>query len=271
MSLRRDWSAGGNERRRVRPALRVALALSVVIYIGPANVAPAVGDEAPQVRFADEAEMEARPLASGVVRVANRRVVRTAPNGPSAELPPPGGAASPNNPPAPLSLPAGEAAPVPSEALPALDPVPPIQLTPMSTLSTNTAAPAGELPRNLAAEALGDRTVSLGNPAEPISTAAPFYSTPRTPDFVHRPLYFEQKATERDGRSWGAAQPVVSGAQFFGGLAVLPYRMGAQPPPMRLNTGNGVVIPYDRLTARQKIRGILAEAGAVVGIAAILP
>jgi hypothetical protein len=171
----------------------------------------------------------------------------------------------------PLPLQPIESQPIVDDKLPALEPVPPIELTPISQLTTSVAPPTGEMPRNHAADALHEPTALLGDPAEPIRTSAPFYSTPRTADFVNRPLYFEQRATERNGQSWGPAQPIVSGAQFFGTVLVMPYKMGAQPPWMRLNTGNGVVIPSDYLTWRQRFRGAAAQAGAVVGLGLAIP
>jgi hypothetical protein len=49
-------------------------------------------------------------------------------------------------------------------------------------------------------------------------------------NLCHRPLYFQQDYLERDGRSFGPVQPIVSGVQFFGSVPLLPYRMVRQPP-----------------------------------------
>ncbi|MEM8865162.1 MAG: hypothetical protein AAGF31_06395 [Planctomycetota bacterium] len=47
----------------------------------------------------------------------------------------------------------------------------------------------------------------------------------------HKPLYFEQKALERYGHSFGPyLDPVVAGAHFFTRLPVLPYCMGLKTP-----------------------------------------
>ena len=46
----------------------------------------------------------------------------------------------------------------------------------------------------------------------------------------HKPLYFEEEQLERYGHTFGIAQPVVSGAHFFGTLPVLPYKMGIEMP-----------------------------------------
>ena len=47
----------------------------------------------------------------------------------------------------------------------------------------------------------------------------------------HKPLYFEDVQLERYGHSWPrCAQPIMSGAHFFGSVAILPYKMGLQTP-----------------------------------------
>ena len=47
----------------------------------------------------------------------------------------------------------------------------------------------------------------------------------------HKSLYFEQVGVERYGHSSGPIiQPIVSGAHFFGDIALLPYHVGIHPP-----------------------------------------
>jgi hypothetical protein len=47
----------------------------------------------------------------------------------------------------------------------------------------------------------------------------------------HKPLYFEEVYLERSGHTAGPlVQPFVSGAHFFGNVAMLPYHMGLNPP-----------------------------------------
>jgi hypothetical protein len=47
----------------------------------------------------------------------------------------------------------------------------------------------------------------------------------------HKPLYFEDVQLERYGHTWlPDVQPLVSGAHFFGSVAILPYKMGLQTP-----------------------------------------
>ncbi|MGC3966387.1 MAG: hypothetical protein QM775_03145 [Pirellulales bacterium] len=49
-------------------------------------------------------------------------------------------------------------------------------------------------------------------------------------NMVHRPLYFEQKYVERYGANFGLMQPVASGVQFYGDVAVLPIKLLRHPP-----------------------------------------
>jgi hypothetical protein len=46
----------------------------------------------------------------------------------------------------------------------------------------------------------------------------------------HNPLYFEEKGSERYGRSFGVAQPFVSAGHFLGNIALLPLKMTIHPP-----------------------------------------
>jgi hypothetical protein len=165
---------------------------------------------------------------------------------------------------------AGELIPVPSETV---EPKPfaPLSLSSIGRATTSIAPPAGELPRNLAALAQPSEPQPLAQPGEPPQVTAPYYSTPRVPDFTHRPLYFEEQALERNGRTIGVLQPGLSAAHFFGTIPILPYKMGAQPPSRPMYTGNGIDPPSDHLSVRDRVRGVMAEAGVVLGLNYILP
>jgi hypothetical protein len=140
----------------------------------------------------------------------------------------------------------------------------------ITQLSADIRPPAGEVPFNHAAVAFRGEAVGLNSP-ENLRAGAPFYSTPRAAGFVHRPLYFEQRATERDGRTFGALQPAISGAAFFATLPVLPYHMAARPQWQRISTGNGVRPASDRLTPHEQIRGAIGQAAATTGAVFIFP
>lgn len=46
----------------------------------------------------------------------------------------------------------------------------------------------------------------------------------------YRPLYFEEINLERYGCCVGLVQPAISGAHFFGSVALMPYKMAVWPP-----------------------------------------
>ena len=92
----------------------------------------------------------------------------------------------------------------------------------------------------------------------------------------HKPLYFDELALERYGHSLGPfVQPVYSAAHFFVTLPILPYKMGLKPPKECVyalgHYRPGSCAPYLVDPLPLSVRGGLLEAGAVVGVAAILP
>lgn len=58
----------------------------------------------------------------------------------------------------------------------------------------------------------------------------PITKTWRSPNMVHRPLYFEDANLERYGNGIGKWQPVASGVHFFSSVMMLPYKIGTTPP-----------------------------------------
>ena len=98
----------------------------------------------------------------------------------------------------------------------------------------------------------------------------------RASALCHKPLYFEQVHLERYGHSWGPyVDPVVSAAHFFGSIPLLPYKMGLEPPHECIYTlgyyrpGNCAPFLLDPIPISP--RGALFQAGAVVGVGAIVP
>lgn len=95
------------------------------------------------------------------------------------------------------------------------------------------------------------------------------------PALCHRPLYFEDENLERYGRSFGLAQPAVSAAHFAGRIVMWPYLAGAFPPHeciYTLGRGRpGTYIPYGLYRPPVSVRGATYEAGAVLGLAYLVP
>ena len=92
----------------------------------------------------------------------------------------------------------------------------------------------------------------------------------------HKPAYFEDVHLERYGHSWGPyVQPLMSGAHFFLNVPILPYKMGLYPPNECIYTLGyyrpGSCAPYMLDPLPLSVRAGLAQAGAVVGMAYLLP
>lgn len=92
----------------------------------------------------------------------------------------------------------------------------------------------------------------------------------------HKPLYFEEIELERYGHTFGpVAQPVISGAHFFANIAILPYKMGINPPhECQYALGYyrpGDCAPFMLPPVPLSARGALYEAGAIVGGVALFP
>jgi hypothetical protein len=92
----------------------------------------------------------------------------------------------------------------------------------------------------------------------------------------HKPLYFEDVQLERYGHSWPrCAQPLVSGAHFFGSAAILPYKMGLQTPNECVyalgHYRPGSCAPYYIEALPFTWRAAAFQAGVVTGINFALP
>jgi len=92
----------------------------------------------------------------------------------------------------------------------------------------------------------------------------------------HKPLYFEQRALERYGHSTGPiSQPILSSAHFFASTAVLPYKMGMNPPNECMYALGyyrpGSCAPYLVPPIPLSLRGAIFQAGAVVGVVNLIP
>jgi hypothetical protein len=92
----------------------------------------------------------------------------------------------------------------------------------------------------------------------------------------HKPLYFEEVQLERYGHTAGPVrQPILSGCHFVMNLALLPYRMGINPPTeCQYALGYyrpGSCAPWMIPPFPLSLRGAATETMAALGIIAILP
>jgi len=112
-----------------------------------------------------------------------------------------------------------------------------------------------------------------------VFTGRPWHGTTYTwkaSALCHKPLYFKDTQLERYGHEWGPVlQPVVSAARFYADVFILPYKAGLRTPNecvyelghYRPNS----CAPYMIEPLGFTLRAGLFEAGAVVGLAAVLP
>jgi len=92
----------------------------------------------------------------------------------------------------------------------------------------------------------------------------------------HKPLYFDDEQLERYGHEWGPVlQPVVSATKFYANVFILPYKMGLRTPNECVyalgHYRPGNCAPYMIDPLGFTVRAGLFEAGAVIGLAAVLP
>lgn len=92
---------------------------------------------------------------------------------------------------------------------------------------------------------------------------------------THAPLYFEDIALERSGYSRGYLQPFVSGVKFFTTVPLLPGLMTIDPPlSTEYALGEvepGSIVPYTAREPEWTYKAIAVEAGAVLGLAFLIP
>ena len=134
--------------------------------------------------------------------------------------------------------------------------------------------------RDLAAERFnaGSRFVS----PQMISPAAACWGFAwAAPALYHRPLLFEQPNVERYGHQAilcpgdRDTQSVVSGAHFFGSVAVLPYLLGAhgccEPEYVLGSYRPGSCNPHQIVKPRRSCRGLAAQTAATTGLVFVVP
>ncbi len=88
-------------------------------------------------------------------------------------------------------------------------------------------------------------------------------------------LYFEEKNSERYGWDLGAISPLVSAATFYKDLALWPYHAFTDPC-RRYECSAGYCLPGDPVPylwypPQWSLTGLMAEAGAAIGLAYAIP
>ncbi|QDT42992.1 hypothetical protein Pan241w_30870 [Gimesia alba] len=147
-------------------------------------------------------------------------------------------------------------------------------LKPITQLSISAKPPAGELPKNTAAEQLEKlptRQVTMGETRNWELSTMEW----EAPGVAYNPLYFEEPYLERYGYNYGALQPFLSAGRFFGRIPVLPYMIGAYPmDECRYPLGYarpGDCPPYQVEKLPYSTRGVLFESLTVTGLVFLIP
>ena len=161
---------------------------------------------------------------------------------------------------------------------------------PLGSLKATIQRTEGELPPNVAAPRLAEAALichSFGD-SRPWMLTSCEWEAPAT---RHLPLLFEEPNLERLGytnrcyldfcgyeagpRTAECLQPIISGAHFFGSLAIVPYLSGYQSPCEPVYT-LGVDRPGSPVCHRKhliplSLKGALYQAAAVTGLVFYIP
>lgn len=145
-------------------------------------------------------------------------------------------------------------------------------LKPITRIATSIQPQEGRLPTDYAGS-LDSQPVESPVAAWP---NRPWTSVCWTaPGVCHRPLYFEDAALERHGYSFGLVQPLASTAHFVGNVAILPYRLAAEPTCECVyvlgHERPGTPTPMRYYRPPLRVSGGLAEAGVATGLIFLLP
>jgi hypothetical protein len=117
-------------------------------------------------------------------------------------------------------------------------------------------------------------TAEFPKDAEVVPAGSSRLLPPRTATYIpyivcYRPLYFEDKNTERYGWHLPLLQPLVSTGKFYVDTLLLPYNMGVQPPwACECNAGYylpGDPVPYMAYLPPWSWTGAAMELGAIGG------
>jgi hypothetical protein len=144
----------------------------------------------------------------------------------------------------------------------------------IAEISLDIRPPTGELPPNRAETqfaALTPRTHLPGTHRPWMGTAKYWEASL----LAHQPVYFEDVNLERNGYSYGIAQPLVSAAKFYATLPALPYLMTAYPTHEAYyvlgESRPGSRAPYVHERPPLRLDAAAVEAGVVTGLFFVIP
>lgn len=145
-------------------------------------------------------------------------------------------------------------------------------IKPIGQITASSLPPRGLLPENVAARERANQPVVWQSDDRQFA-ACPFFW--EATQYEHQPLYFEQINLERHGYDRGCLQPFFSAGNFYGGVAMLPYKVVCYPWYCSYSTlGHyrpGSCAPYRCHTLPWRWDAAAAEVGAWTGFGFLFP
>lgn len=145
-------------------------------------------------------------------------------------------------------------------------------IKPIGQITASSAPPTGLLPENVAAKERANQPVVWQGDDRQFA-ACPFFW--EATQYEHQPLYFEQTNLERHGYDRGCLQPFFSAGNFYGAVAMLPYKVVCYPWYCCYSTlGHyrpGSCAPYRCHTLPWRWDAAAAEVGAWTGFGFLFP
>ena len=148
---------------------------------------------------------------------------------------------------------------------------------PISALTVDIGTAKGDLPPDMAQAKLAAMRDRPYNALADREWMAVWYLW-EAPAMCHQPLYFEEVNLERYGYRWphsSVFQPVLSCAQFYATLPLLPYKMVGEPSQEDIYTLGyyrpGSPAPYQVHFPRWRLGAGAGEAAVVAGLILLIP
>lgn len=143
---------------------------------------------------------------------------------------------------------------------------------PLDQIAATIVPPSGKLPPNAAAKNRKLEPEVWQDDSRRFPDQTIFWEATH---YEHQPLYFEEINLERYGYDRGCMQPVFSAGNFYGSVALWPYKLVCYPwYECRSTLGQyrpGSCAPYRCNNLPWRLDAALVEVGAWTGLAFLLP
>lgn len=147
-----------------------------------------------------------------------------------------------------------------------------VSIKPLDRILATTTPPSGRLPPNAAARYRDQQPEVWQDDDRHYPERTVFWEAT---NYQHQPLYFEEINLERHGYDRGCLQPVFSAGNFYGSVALWPYKLVCYPwyecqSPLG-HYRPGSCAPYRCHRLPWRLDAALVEVGAWTGLAFLLP